>query len=166
MSRPQKFPRELRMRVLVIHGERLDTWPARGVCEIWWTWKPSGRGCPPPGCWRPLALPWWPTWSTSRCGSCVLTAIWRWCPRVYDHSTFQAEWCGSPGHLLEVSELWPRSLALFLYCTTVGEALCRELSKHGALLIMSARSDQTMETIKQSLAHPENAKSVQTSSVQ
>ncbi|CAI8018455.1 Dehydrogenase/reductase SDR family member 7, partial [Geodia barretti] len=40
----------------------------------------------------------------------------------------------------------------------IGEALCRELSKHGALLIMSARSDQTMETIKQSLAHPENAK--------
>ena len=50
--------------------------------------------------------------------------------------------------------------ALISFSISVGEALCRELSKHGALLIMSARSDQKMETIKKSLAHPENSKSV------
>ena len=42
----------------------------------------------------------------------------------------------------------------------VGEALCYELSKHGARLVMSARSKQKMEAIRENLPHPENAKCV------
>jgi short-subunit dehydrogenase len=40
----------------------------------------------------------------------------------------------------------------------IGEALCYELSQHGALLIMSARSEEKMETIRQNLKFPANAK--------
>ena len=43
---------------------------------------------------------------------------------------------------------------------SVGEALCYELSQHGALLIMSARSEEKMETIRQNLKFPTNAKCV------
>ena len=42
--------------------------------------------------------------------------------------------------------------------TAVGEALCFELSKHGALLIMSARSEKKMESIRQALENPGNTK--------
>ena len=45
-----------------------------------------------------------------------------------------------------------------VYLILVGESLCYELSKNGALLIMSARSEQKMKTIKQSLKYPGNAK--------
>ena len=49
---------------------------------------------------------------------------------------------------------------LSLPILTVGEALCYELSKHGAKLIMSARSEAKMETIRNSLKNPDRAKSV------
>ena len=71
---------------------------------LWWTGRWWGRGCLLPGCWRLLALPWPPTWSTSRCVSCGQTVTSRWCPRVCDHSTSQTESCGSLEPLLEVRE--------------------------------------------------------------
>ena len=40
----------------------------------------------------------------------------------------------------------------------VGEALCYQLSIDEALLIMTARSEQKMEEIRQSLKYPDNAR--------
>ncbi len=40
----------------------------------------------------------------------------------------------------------------------VGEALCYQLSKCGAKLILSARSVEKLETLRQKLTSPENAR--------
>ena len=49
-------------------------------------------------------------------------------------------------------------MLILIFFTAVGEALCYELSKHGALLVMSARSEEKMETVRLNLKYPQNAK--------
>ena len=45
-----------------------------------------------------------------------------------------------------------------LFSCTVGEELCYQLSKLGAKLIMTARSEQKLNAIRNSLTAPDNAK--------
>ena len=40
----------------------------------------------------------------------------------------------------------------------VGEEMCYQLSRMGAKLILSARNEQKLEEVKNSLAHPEDAR--------
>ena len=49
--------------------------------------------------------------------------------------------------------------------SSVGEALCYQLSRHGALLIMTDKTKRKMEEIRQSLQYPDNAKYVFTISI-
>ena len=48
--------------------------------------------------------------------------------------------------------------AVLYSCCVVGEELCRQLSDHGAKLVMFARSKEKMVAIKESLKNPDDAR--------